>query len=222
MASHVLRKSFLSFSDGAKREAVQWSKFKHCFSPFLLHGAANYTSSWVYLETWLDNWFKWVKIINKIMINHSGLKMLKRIPFLHSFLLQFKLASIFFFCPARLFGFVARKQGSTTDNVSHLFAELDPDQPASAITSFVSKMMKRWSHSVASETFLSYQDSMASFDLVFPVTLFPLFSLCLVGLSWIYRREKVWQVSGSVPQSCGQIKRDADDGTTRAWQGFLH
>lgn len=43
----------------------------------------------------------------------------------------------------RLFGFVARKQGSTTDNVSHLFAELDPDQPASAIVSFVSKMMKR-------------------------------------------------------------------------------
>lgn len=50
----------------------------------------------------------------------------------------------FFLHPARLFGFVARKQGSTTDNVSHLFAELDPDQPASAITSFVSKMMKRW------------------------------------------------------------------------------
>ncbi|XP_024918074.1 tensin isoform X3 [Cynoglossus semilaevis] len=43
----------------------------------------------------------------------------------------------------RLFGFVARKQGSTTDNVSHLFAELDVDQPASAIVSFVSKMMKR-------------------------------------------------------------------------------
>uniref|UniRef100_A0A3Q3MDV4 SH2 domain-containing protein n=1 Tax=Labrus bergylta TaxID=56723 RepID=A0A3Q3MDV4_9LABR len=43
----------------------------------------------------------------------------------------------------RLFGFVARKQGSTTDNVSHLFAELDPDQPASAIVSFISKMMKR-------------------------------------------------------------------------------
>ncbi|XP_074520306.1 tensin-1 isoform X3 [Halichoeres trimaculatus] len=43
----------------------------------------------------------------------------------------------------RLFGFIARKQGSTTDNVSHLFAELDPDQPASAIVSFVSKMMKR-------------------------------------------------------------------------------
>uniref|UniRef100_A0A7N8X1K5 Tensin 1 n=1 Tax=Mastacembelus armatus TaxID=205130 RepID=A0A7N8X1K5_9TELE len=43
----------------------------------------------------------------------------------------------------KLFGFVARKQGSTTDNVSHLFAELDPDQPASTIVSFVSKMMKR-------------------------------------------------------------------------------
>nr|XP_046180784.1 tensin-like isoform X12 [Oncorhynchus gorbuscha] len=44
---------------------------------------------------------------------------------------------------ARLFGFVARKQGSTTDNVSHLFAELDPDQPASAIVNFVSKVMRR-------------------------------------------------------------------------------
>ncbi|KAM6893732.1 tensin-1 [Xenentodon cancila] len=43
----------------------------------------------------------------------------------------------------KLFGFVARKQGSTTDNVSHLFAELDPDQPASAIVSFVSKTMSR-------------------------------------------------------------------------------
>uniref|UniRef100_A0A669CEW3 Tensin 1 n=1 Tax=Oreochromis niloticus TaxID=8128 RepID=A0A669CEW3_ORENI len=41
----------------------------------------------------------------------------------------------------KLFGFVARKQGSTTDNVSHLFAELDPDQPASAIVNFVSKMI---------------------------------------------------------------------------------
>uniref|UniRef100_A0AAQ5ZHQ8 Tensin 1b n=1 Tax=Amphiprion ocellaris TaxID=80972 RepID=A0AAQ5ZHQ8_AMPOC len=29
----------------------------------------------------------------------------------------------------------------TTDNVSHLFAELDPDQPASAIVNFVSKMI---------------------------------------------------------------------------------
>ncbi|XP_054642446.1 tensin-1 isoform X3 [Dunckerocampus dactyliophorus] len=42
---------------------------------------------------------------------------------------------------AKLFGFVARKQGSTTDNVSHLFAEMEPDQPASAIVSFVCKMI---------------------------------------------------------------------------------
>lgn len=42
---------------------------------------------------------------------------------------------------AKLFGFVARKQGSTTDNVSHLFAEMDPEQPANAIVSFVSKMI---------------------------------------------------------------------------------
>ncbi|MEQ2187899.1 hypothetical protein GOODEAATRI_009463, partial [Goodea atripinnis] len=41
----------------------------------------------------------------------------------------------------KLFGFVARKQGSTTDNVSHIFAELDPDQPASAIVNFVSKII---------------------------------------------------------------------------------
>lgn len=43
--------------------------------------------------------------------------------------------------PHRLFGFVARKQGSSTDNACHLFAELDPNQPASAIVNFVSKVM---------------------------------------------------------------------------------
>ncbi|XP_029442453.1 tensin-like, partial [Rhinatrema bivittatum] len=43
--------------------------------------------------------------------------------------------------PAKLFGFVARKQGSTTDNVCHLFAELDPNQPAAAIVNFVSRVM---------------------------------------------------------------------------------
>ncbi|XP_052605791.1 tensin-1 isoform X6 [Peromyscus californicus insignis] len=43
--------------------------------------------------------------------------------------------------PAKLFGFVARKPGSTTDNACHLFAELDPNQPASAIVNFVSKVM---------------------------------------------------------------------------------
>ncbi|XP_057160546.1 tensin-3 isoform X2 [Ursus arctos] len=42
---------------------------------------------------------------------------------------------------SRVFGFVARKQGSGTDNVCHLFAEHDPEQPASAIVNFVSKVM---------------------------------------------------------------------------------
>ncbi|KAM8933645.1 tensin-1 isoform 2-T2 [Pelodytes ibericus] len=43
--------------------------------------------------------------------------------------------------PAKLFGFVARKQGSSTDNVCHLFAELDPNQPATAIVNFVSRVI---------------------------------------------------------------------------------
>ncbi|XP_041433959.1 tensin isoform X4 [Xenopus laevis] len=42
---------------------------------------------------------------------------------------------------AKLFGFVARKQGSTTDNVCHLFAELDSNQPATAIVNFVSRVI---------------------------------------------------------------------------------
>ncbi|KAM5303146.1 tensin-3 isoform 1-T1 [Glossophaga mutica] len=42
---------------------------------------------------------------------------------------------------SRAFGFVARKQGSASDNVCHLFAEHDPEQPASAIVNFVSKVM---------------------------------------------------------------------------------
>ncbi|XP_066179210.1 tensin-3 [Sylvia atricapilla] len=42
---------------------------------------------------------------------------------------------------AKVFGFIARKQGSATDNVCHLFAEHDPEQPASAIVNFVSKVM---------------------------------------------------------------------------------
>uniref|UniRef100_A0A671Y3S3 Tensin 3 n=1 Tax=Sparus aurata TaxID=8175 RepID=A0A671Y3S3_SPAAU len=45
-------------------------------------------------------------------------------------------------CPsAKIFGFVARKTGTSTDNVCHLFAEHDPEQPASAIVNFVSKVM---------------------------------------------------------------------------------
>ncbi|XP_078716234.1 tensin-3-like isoform X1 [Lampetra fluviatilis] len=42
---------------------------------------------------------------------------------------------------ANIFGFVAKKQGSVTDNQCHLFAELDPKQPASAIVSFITKVM---------------------------------------------------------------------------------
>ncbi|XP_075447950.1 tensin-2 isoform X1 [Ascaphus truei] len=42
---------------------------------------------------------------------------------------------------SKVFGFVARKAGSTAENVCHLFAELDPEQPASAIVNFVTKVM---------------------------------------------------------------------------------
>ncbi|XP_058250690.1 tensin-3-like isoform X2 [Hemibagrus wyckioides] len=42
---------------------------------------------------------------------------------------------------AKIFGFIARKTGSGMDNVCHLFAEHDPEQPASAIVNFVSKVM---------------------------------------------------------------------------------
>uniref|UniRef100_A0A8C4ZFV8 Tensin 3 n=1 Tax=Gadus morhua TaxID=8049 RepID=A0A8C4ZFV8_GADMO len=41
----------------------------------------------------------------------------------------------------KIFGFVARKTGNSMDNVCHLFAEHDPEQPASAIVNFVSKVM---------------------------------------------------------------------------------
>ena len=41
----------------------------------------------------------------------------------------------------RLFGFVARKSGSATDNACHLFAELDASQPATAIVSFIEKLL---------------------------------------------------------------------------------
>uniref|UniRef100_A0A8C9V4G0 Tensin 3 n=1 Tax=Scleropages formosus TaxID=113540 RepID=A0A8C9V4G0_SCLFO len=43
--------------------------------------------------------------------------------------------------PFWIFGFVARKTGSSTENVCHVFAEHDPEQPASAIVNFVSKVM---------------------------------------------------------------------------------
>ncbi|XP_067320334.1 tensin-2 isoform X2 [Anolis sagrei] len=42
---------------------------------------------------------------------------------------------------SKVFGFVAKKQGSPCENVCHLFAELDPEQPASAIVNFITKVM---------------------------------------------------------------------------------
>nr|XP_019942691.1 PREDICTED: tensin-2-like isoform X3 [Paralichthys olivaceus] len=41
----------------------------------------------------------------------------------------------------KMFGFVARRTGSTTENVCHLFAEMDPEQPAVAIVNFINKVM---------------------------------------------------------------------------------
>ena len=59
---------------------------------------------------------------------------------IHIFLVHFSVAhNLFEFF--RVFGFVARKQGGASDNSCHLFAELDPDQPASAIVNFVTKVM---------------------------------------------------------------------------------
>ncbi|XP_008276841.1 tensin-like C1 domain-containing phosphatase isoform X2 [Stegastes partitus] len=41
----------------------------------------------------------------------------------------------------RMFGFVARRTGAATENVCHLFAEMDPEQPAVAIVNFINKVM---------------------------------------------------------------------------------
>lgn len=41
----------------------------------------------------------------------------------------------------RVFGFVAKKPGSLAENVCHMFAELDPEQPAAAIVNFINKVM---------------------------------------------------------------------------------
>ncbi|XP_065610758.1 tensin-2 [Cyrtonyx montezumae] len=42
-----------------------------------------------------------------------------------------------------IFGFVAKQAGGAGGNTCHLFAELDPEQPARAIVSFVTKVMLR-------------------------------------------------------------------------------
>ncbi|XP_061688105.1 tensin-2-like [Syngnathoides biaculeatus] len=41
----------------------------------------------------------------------------------------------------RMFGFVARRTASAAENVCHLFAEMDPEQPAVAIVNFINKVM---------------------------------------------------------------------------------
>lgn len=42
---------------------------------------------------------------------------------------------------SRCFGFVARKPAHKSDNQCHVFAELEPEQPATAIVNFVNKVM---------------------------------------------------------------------------------
>ncbi|KAL0977831.1 hypothetical protein UPYG_G00161850 [Umbra pygmaea] len=42
---------------------------------------------------------------------------------------------------SKVFGFVARRTGSASENVCHVFAEMDPEQPAVAIVNFINKVM---------------------------------------------------------------------------------
>lgn len=42
---------------------------------------------------------------------------------------------------SKIFGFVAKKPGSPWENVCHIFTELDPDQPAGAIVTFITKVL---------------------------------------------------------------------------------
>ena len=42
---------------------------------------------------------------------------------------------------APIFGFVARKFASGMENACHVFAELDPEQPASAVVRFITNVM---------------------------------------------------------------------------------
>ncbi|XP_011501349.1 PREDICTED: tensin-1 [Ceratosolen solmsi marchali] len=46
----------------------------------------------------------------------------------------------------RCFGFVARKPAHKSDNQCHIFAELEPEQPATAIVNFVNKVMMGNAH----------------------------------------------------------------------------
>jgi hypothetical protein len=53
---------------------------------------------------------------------------------------------------ARLFAFVARRPTQAGCNQCHVFAELDPDQPARAIVNFVNKLMLNGSSGGATAT----------------------------------------------------------------------
>lgn len=46
-----------------------------------------------------------------------------------------------FCCGDRLFGVVAKKHANAPDNVGHVFADIDADQPASAIVMFIQKLL---------------------------------------------------------------------------------
>lgn len=53
---------------------------------------------------------------------------------------QDDLMRIFFFCRT-IFAFVARRSTSSSDNQCHVFCELEPNQPAAAITAFANKVI---------------------------------------------------------------------------------
>ncbi|CDW57336.1 protein tag isoform [Trichuris trichiura] len=53
--------------------------------------------------------------------------------------------------PAMIFGFVARKSVAKSENVCHVFAELEPEQPASAIVNFISRVILTPSQTVSTD-----------------------------------------------------------------------
>jgi hypothetical protein len=46
-----------------------------------------------------------------------------------------------FFYYSRIFAFVAKRSTSSADNQCHIFCELEPSQPATAIVSFANKVL---------------------------------------------------------------------------------
>lgn len=77
---------------------------------------------------------------------YSAWQLIASLLWLLEFVLVSNICSCIFWplmCPfcRRMFGFVARRTGSATENVCHLFAEMDPEQPAVAIVNFINKVM---------------------------------------------------------------------------------